>query len=1027
MSIQIGVNAKTSSTSITNNERIFLQSSVHSNMISLKSPLIESRLWFDDDLTFGRSNNSFAFSKNDVPFVIFNSNQNIFKSPVLIDERATFASDVAVNTNLYVHNDVISSGVQTCNVKILTQPSSTSPVFTIENGNTVLLSSFPSGVTYTSGSIGIGTTVPTAPLHVIGDIISSGKTRASNVITEKIGSYLPGTEIDMTSLSNIYLRGNVVITETLEVIGGISQNITQVQYLYVDNGLTSPFISLSNIAHNENTINILQNLTTTTSPCNIMDINVYDGEEYSALTMSPYGRFGIGTDTPNASFQVQYLAKHGTSNMVSFNGLSPFSNITIDNNANVGIGTTLPRHNLHIHRDDTSVVNSNAIFALYNHTTRYNAPLVAAFSNNTQVLRVSETGNLTIGNIPTNDKWGVDISSSLRAPLIQCASLVADPIDCNIHMYKSHLSNVGNYTGQNMKVTEFVSTCNLVTDYFFSSNYEIPGFQIFNTPNYLAATMQSTLFKGSNVVFSPNDADIYWDPITYGKVRIYAADALTADGTSVGLSVIGNTNTIAQITSRSQPIFKLIATTSTDSTEAVMKLENNAFRFTHSKTSAGVLPLQVNDKGMLLYRNIFIDNFGRMGLKLGGTDLNPTSPEYPFQMKGTAYFQSDVNSSPIMFLNGANARIGVNTIDPLYTLHVAGSSLVASQSYFQDRMSIGLNVPPSSYMLYVNGSQYVSSNVIVNSNVGIGTTNPKFKLDVWGDINFTGDLYQRNSPYVSSQWTTSNAKIYIMNSNVGIGTSNAATLLDVRGTAHATSVGVGTTVPLQSFHVVNQSFFNSNVGIGVSIPLGSLHVNYGPVLLNGSVGIGTTIPKFPLHVRGDLNFDGDLFQNGNKYVSSQWTSKSPGSIFIENSNVGIGTSTPLYGLHVTLPCMFTSNVTFDSNVAVNGLLSTRGNIASISDQKVKDNLVPISNPLDRIQKLTGYTYDRIDNGRREAGLIAQQVQNVMPEVVFPLPQDDMLTISYGNLAGLFVEAFKELNTKITTLQDEIAQLKLGLS
>jgi hypothetical protein len=306
-------------------------------------------------------------------------------------------------------------------------------------------------------------------------------------------------------------------------------------------------------------------------------------------------------------------------------------------------------------------------------------------------------------------------------------------------------------------------------------------------------------------------------------------------------------------------------------------------------------------------------------------------------------------------------------------------------------------------------------------------------LDVNGDINFNGVLFQSGSRYVSSQWTTTTttpSRIFITNSNVGIGTTNPLTTLHVVGTTSTSNIGIGTTVPLQALHVVNASYFQGNVGIGTTIPEHGLHVQSPSSFISGNLGIGTTIPQFRLHVNGNLNFDGDLFQSGSRYISSQWTTAVTGnntSVYIANSNVGIGTSTPLYGLHVEPSCFFGSNVIFNSNVTVNGLLSTRGNIASISDQKVKTNLAVIDNAVGRIEQLSGYTYDRTDVNRREAGLIAQEVQQVLPEVVHYTPEHDMLTISYGNMAGLFVEAFKQLQAEVRSLQEEVAFIRSNIS
>jgi len=60
----------------------------------------------------------------------------------------------------------------------------------------------------------------------------------------------------------------------------------------------------------------------------------------------------------------------------------------------------------------------------------------------------------------------------------------------------------------------------------------------------------------------------------------------------------------------------------------------------------------------------------------------------------------------------------------------------------------------------------------INSYVGIGTTNPKYNLDVYGDINFNGNIYQNGVQYQNSQWITSNSNIYYNLGNIGIGKSN---------------------------------------------------------------------------------------------------------------------------------------------------------------------------------------------------------------------------------------------------------------
>lgn len=95
-------------------------------------------------------------------------------------------------------------------------------------------------------------------------------------------------------------------------------------------------------------------------------------------------------------------------------------------------------------------------------------------------------------------------------------------------------------------------------------------------------------------------------------------------------------------------------------------------------------------------------------------------------------------------------------------------------------------------------------------------------------------------------------------------------------------------------------------------------------------------------------------------------------------------------------------------------------ISQTSDRRLKDHLVVIDDPLNKIKQLTGYTFDRTDlPATREAGLIAQDVQRVLPEVVHQ-NSEGYYSIAYGNLAGLFVESIKSLEARVRHLETALA-------
>jgi hypothetical protein len=105
-----------------------------------------------------------------------------------------------------------------------------------------------------------------------------------------------------------------------------------------------------------------------------------------------------------------------------------------------------------------------------------------------------------------------------------------------------------------------------------------------------------------------------------------------------------------------------------------------------------------------------------------------------------------------------------------------------------------------------------------------------------------------------------------------------------------------------------------------------------------------------------------------------------------------------------------ANLVFDGNN-----LTCGGNIIANSDKKLKDNIVTIANALDKVSALRGVEYDRNDmNGQHQIGVIAQEVEKIIPEVVFD--NNGIKSVSYGNLVAVLIEAIKELKDEVDSLR-----------
>lgn len=91
---------------------------------------------------------------------------------------------------------------------------------------------------------------------------------------------------------------------------------------------------------------------------------------------------------------------------------------------------------------------------------------------------------------------------------------------------------------------------------------------------------------------------------------------------------------------------------------------------------------------------------------------------------------------------------------------------------------------------------------------------------------------------------------------------------------------------------------------------------------------------------------------------------------------------------------------------------------SLSDKNKKTNIRPIDNSLALVQRLQGVRFDWLENNKASIGLIAQEVEEVIPEVV-ETDADGTKTLSYGNIIGVLIEAIKEQQIRIEELERKL--------
>ena len=165
-------------------------------------------------------------------------------------------------------------------------------------------------------------------------------------------------------------------------------------------------------------------------------------------------------------------------------------------------------------------------------------------------------------------------------------------------------------------------------------------------------------------------------------------------------------------------------------------------------------------------------------------------------------------------------------------------------------------------------------------------------------------------------------------------------------------------------------------------------------------------------IRGITGQTADLFQVQNN---------SPVTLFNVTSggNVGIGTTSPQYLLQAGNSSISGIVARFQNSNGTCDINPTTNTLACSSDERLKKNITPMGNDLSQILALQPvfFNWNAEATGTVEhPGFIAQQVQQVMPEVVSTDPNTGLLSIGYSDLVPAMVSAMQQMQSEITTLQ-----------
>ncbi len=310
-------------------------------------------------------------------------------------------------------------------------------------------------------------------------------------------------------------------------------------------------------------------------------------------------------------------------------------------------------------------------------------------------------------------------------------------------------------------------------------------------------------------------------------------------------------------------------------------------------------------------------------------------------------------------------------------------------SAFGNAMLSGLGVGTGRYINfdYTTGATGGDGGVAFNDagSVGYGIRDNAGTLEFKNRNGTWGSLQSVISSYAGGQWTINGTSIYYNTGNVGVGVTNPGAKLDVAGAIVAGGSGANMDSAQALDDVVLPELLNTGkMAIGWNRTAGGGETDFIANKDGGSIG--------------GFNF----YDYSNAGVMNHLV-----TIQGSTGNMGVGTSTP------------------GARLAVNGTALAAAFLYS-SDARFKDHVEPLNYGLVQLMKLkpVSFTWNArsMQSGEQDIGLIAQQVEKVIPEVVHT-DLYGMKSIDYVKLTPILIKAIQEQQKEVDALQARVAALE----
>ncbi len=521
---------------------------------------------------------------------------------------------------------------------------------------------------------------------------------------------------------------------------------------------------------------------------------------------------------------------------------------------------------------------------------------------------------------------------------------------------------------------------------------------------------------------------------------------------------------------------RLLATDSTVRLGADMYVETLSnepgqltIRFTYDGSTGASKYLNLNSEGNLIVDSAILKSTvekplqirsANPAIRFNETDRPANTPTYTLIANGGNWFihKSDYDdagsTSTAISYNFANDRLDVQNLKAsgLITANSGIATLTGQDWNSQHTDNIqkfkpiagSANGPAGAMVLGGFHAQY-STNYAVQfggRNSGFwgrtienGTIQEWKKLLTADDLNSATDLSVK-SVTTSSPVKSGGGRVDILGSVADFSTMSCYVRgLNSTGSSAAWVLGMHS----GESKMVSLKNYHSNAEILLNGSDGAVQLKTGAV--NGATAQALTINKNEVNSTVDLTLTKQTGTGIRFVLQNTGNAELPFSVRVWGSS----TRQNVFEVGTSAAYLFYAQKTTDGqNLTVNGSVNCT-TLNQSSDRRLKENIEVIDNATDAIRKINGYTYTLKENGAHCAGVIAQEVEEAIPEAVGSFihygkelqgPTVDgnelreetrYLNVDYAAVTGLLVQVARETDDRVTALEEENTTLRENLA